>query len=125
MLKVLRVVSLASSLLLSGHAISAEQQTELGFKPLPINWEKMSKLEMKDGFISLFNKNCASCHGEDLAGTGLGPALVGVKLRYGDTPEALANSIRKGSPATGMPAAASMASRARFRSSRKRSGPIS
>ncbi|WP_101759821.1 PQQ-dependent sugar dehydrogenase [Oceanicoccus sp. KOV_DT_Chl] len=92
------------SVLFNSAAVSAEAVPELGFKPLKINWEKMSQLEMKDSFISLFNKNCASCHGEDLAGTGLGPALVGVTLRHGDSTEALAVSIRNGYPTTGMPA---------------------
>ncbi|ARN74766.1 PQQ-dependent sugar dehydrogenase [Oceanicoccus sagamiensis] len=104
MLKTLLSTALTTSLLFCGLAVAAEEKTELGFKPLKVNWEKMSKLEMKDSFISLFNKNCASCHGEDLRGSGLGPALVGVDLRHGETTEELANSIRKGYPAAGMPA---------------------
>ncbi len=83
---------------------SAEEKAELGFKPLKVNWEKMSQLEMKDSFISLFNKNCSSCHGENLRGSGLGPALVGVKLRHGSSVEDLANSIRTGYVKAGMPA---------------------
>ena len=104
MIKHLLTLSFILLLLSSYSSLADEQKAELGFKPLSINWEKMSELEMKDSFISLFNKNCAACHGEDLKGSTLGPALVGVKLRHGDSKEQIATSIRSGYPKSGMPA---------------------
>ena len=49
-----------------------------GFDPAKVDWEKLSKIPMSDGFIKQFNTQCSSCHGEDLMGTGLGTPLVGV-----------------------------------------------
>lgn len=74
-----------------------------GFDPAKVDWEKLSKIPMKDGFIKQFEKNCSSCHGEDLRGTGLGTPLVGVELRHGDTVEEIAASIAQGFPEAGMP----------------------
>jgi quinoprotein glucose dehydrogenase len=43
---------------------------------------------------SLFGANCASCHGDDLAGSGTGPTLVGVGARR--TRDEIAQVIRQG-----------------------------
>ncbi|MDG1462062.1 MAG: PQQ-dependent sugar dehydrogenase, partial [Gammaproteobacteria bacterium] len=74
------------------------------FDPSKVDWEKLSKIPMKDSFIKKFNKNCAACHGENLEGSPLGTPLVGVDLRHGDTVEEIAASIATGYPESGMPA---------------------
>ena len=48
-----------------------------GFDPAKVDWEKLSKIPMRDGFIKQFNDQCAVCHGEDLRGAPLGTPLVG------------------------------------------------
>ncbi|MEC9375729.1 MAG: PQQ-dependent sugar dehydrogenase [Pseudomonadota bacterium] len=75
-----------------------------GFDPSKIDWEKLSKIPMRDGFIKQFNNNCAACHGEDLSGSPMGTALVGKKLLHGSSVKAIAENIADGFPATGMPA---------------------
>jgi glucose/arabinose dehydrogenase len=75
-----------------------------GFDPAKVDWEKLAKIPMQDFFIRQFNDKCGSCHGEDLRGTTLGPALVGVPLRGGDAVADIAASIARGSPDKGMPA---------------------
>jgi len=75
-----------------------------GFDPAGVDWEKLSKIPMRDLFIKQFNENCAGCHGEDLRGLTLGPALVGVDLKNGDSVKAIAKSIADGAPGTEMPA---------------------
>jgi len=75
-----------------------------GFDPAKVDWEKLSKIPMRDSFIKQFNKNCAVCHGEDLQGAPQGTPLVGVKLKYGDTVSEIAKSIATGFPQQGMPA---------------------
>jgi glucose/arabinose dehydrogenase len=75
-----------------------------GFDPAKVDWEKLSKIPMRDSFISQFNENCAACHAEDLSGSSMGTPLVGVELRYGSTVPEIAASIAAGSPAAGMPA---------------------
>jgi glucose/arabinose dehydrogenase len=75
-----------------------------GFDPSKVDWEKLSKIPMRDGFIKKFNENCGACHGEDLRGATLGPALVGADLKYGDTVKAIAASIARGNQEAGMPA---------------------
>ena len=75
-----------------------------GFDPSKVDWEKLSKIPMRDGFIKQFNDQCAACHGENLRGATLGPALVGKDLSKGDTVEEIAASIANGSPEAGMPA---------------------
>lgn len=54
---------------------------------------------------AIFNKRCASCHGTDGNGKGSrsGPALNQPTYKYGNTPEAIRESIIKGRP-NGMPA---------------------
>jgi len=94
------LIALLLVLLASGTQSTLAQ----GFDPSKVDWEKLSKIEMKDGFIKRFNQNCGSCHGDNLQGAPLGTALVGVDLRHGDTVEAIATSIAKGYPALGMPA---------------------
>ncbi len=74
-----------------------------GFDPATVDWEKLAKIPMRDGFITLYNDNCAVCHGEDLQGAPLGTPLVGMALRHGDTVEEIADSIATGFEETGMP----------------------
>jgi glucose/arabinose dehydrogenase len=57
-----------------------------------------------DPFVGLFEDNCGVCHGADMRGTALGPALVGVDLVHGDTVEQIGASIANGFPQRGMPA---------------------
>jgi len=75
-----------------------------GFDPAKVDWEKLSKIPMRDGFIKQFNEQCAVCHGEDLQGAALGTPLVGIDLRHGDTVKDIAKSIAGGFAETGMPA---------------------
>lgn len=51
-----------------------------------------------------FAEHCAQCHGAELEGTDLGPALVGVSLQHGDDTESLIAMVRLGVPERGMPA---------------------
>ena len=51
-----------------------------GFDPAKVDWEKLSKIPMRDSFIKQFNRDCAVCHGENLQGAAQGVPLVGVKL---------------------------------------------
>ena len=53
---------------------------------------------------ALYQRNCASCHGAERQGTGLGPALSPATYRYGGTRSDLARMIRNGMAAQGMPA---------------------
>lgn len=92
-------LSLAVFLLALSLAASAQ-----GFDPSKVDWEKLSKIPMRDGFIKNFNENCGACHGEDLRGATLGPALVGVDLKYGSSVKEIAASIAGGFPSAGMPA---------------------
>jgi len=78
--------------------------TGQGFDPAGVDWEKLGQIEMKDGFIRQYNQNCAGCHGEDLRGLTLGPALVGVNLKHGNSVEDIAAVIANGVPGTEMPA---------------------
>jgi glucose/arabinose dehydrogenase/cytochrome c553 len=75
-----------------------------GFDPAKVDWEALSKIPMRDGFIKQFNEQCAVCHGEDLRGAALGTPLVGVDLRHGDSVKEIAKSVANGFPDTGMPA---------------------
>jgi glucose/arabinose dehydrogenase len=93
----LACMTLVASLSFSSAALSQ------GFDPAKVDWEKLSKIPMKDLFIKQFNKNCAGCHGDDLQGVTLGPPLVGVELRHGDSVKEIAASIASGFPQTGMP----------------------
>jgi glucose/arabinose dehydrogenase len=73
------------------------------FDPATVDWERLSRIPMRDTFISRFNEACGSCHGEDLRGLTRGPALVGAPLRQGDSVAEIAASIANGSPEAGMP----------------------
>jgi len=75
-----------------------------GFDPAKVDWDKLSKIPMRDSFIKLFNTNCAVCHGEDLLGAAQGSPLVGIDLKNGATVEEIARSIAGGFPQQGMPA---------------------
>jgi glucose/arabinose dehydrogenase len=90
--------------LLAVTAVPASQAVAQGFDAAKVDWEKLSKIPMRDGFIKQFNENCGACHGEDLQGAPLGGPLVGVELRHGDTVKEIANSISTGFPDKGMPA---------------------
>jgi glucose/arabinose dehydrogenase len=81
------------------HSTSAQ-----GFDPSKVDWEALSKIPMRDGFIDQFNEQCAVCHGEDLRGAALGTPLVGIDLRHGESVEQIARNIADGFPKTGMPA---------------------
>ena len=85
-------------------AITTEAVLAQGFDPAKVNWEALSKIPMRDGFIKQFNERCAVCHGENLNGAALGTPLVGVDLRHGDSVKEIAASIAGGFPETGMPA---------------------
>ncbi|TDJ44265.1 MAG: c-type cytochrome [Gammaproteobacteria bacterium] len=85
-------------------ALPLESAVAQGFDPSKIDWEKLSKIPMRDSFIKKFNEQCASCHGENLRGATLGPPLVGADLRHGDSVTEIAASIATGSPEAGMPA---------------------
>ncbi|RNC65434.1 MAG: cytochrome C [Desulfuromonadales bacterium] len=54
---------------------------------------------------AIFKKKCASCHGDEGNGKGSrsGPSLQNAGLKYGNTAEAVRESISKGRPG-GMPA---------------------
>ncbi|MDH5254417.1 MAG: PQQ-dependent sugar dehydrogenase [Gammaproteobacteria bacterium] len=75
-----------------------------GFDPGKVDWEALSRIPMKDGFIKSFNDQCAACHGEDLRGTPLGTPLVGRNLQNGSSVQDIARSIATGAPDKGMPA---------------------
>src|SRR5688500_3161361 len=53
---------------------------------------------------ALYQRNCASCHGADRQGTGLGPPLSTRTYRYGGGRDDLARIIRNGIASQGMPA---------------------
>ena len=90
--------------LLASLATHPDHAIAQGFDPGKVDWEALSKIPMKDGFIKSFNDQCAACHGEDLRGTPLGTPLVGNELRFGSTVQDIARSIAAGSPDKGMPA---------------------
>jgi glucose/arabinose dehydrogenase/cytochrome c553 len=60
--------------------------------------------DTEEGFELVFAENCAVCHGDTLQGAAQGVPLVGVDLQYGDSIEALSQSIAGGYPERGMPA---------------------
>ena len=55
-------------------------------------------------FFQVYRDNCASCHGDNLEGTGQGPALVGAPLRYGNTVDDIERIIADGAAGAAMPA---------------------
>lgn len=95
-----RSIGLATAVLLALPGLVTAQ----GFDPAKVDWEKLSKIPMRDSFIKQFNESCAVCHGEDLQGAAQGTPLVGVELRYGDTVPEIAQNIATGFPQQGMPA---------------------
>lgn len=58
----------------------------------------------QDDAASLYQRNCAGCHGPARQGTGLGPALSPATYRYGGSRDDLARIITRGIPSQGMPA---------------------
>jgi glucose/arabinose dehydrogenase len=85
-------------------AVTGGNAVAQGFDPSKVDWEALSKIPMRDGFIKQFNEQCAVCHGEDLRGAALGTPLVGVDLRHGNSVKEIAKSIASGFPESGMPA---------------------
>lgn len=83
--------------------LAAEAPLAQGFDAATVDWEKIGKIPMTDGFIKKFNDQCAVCHGEDLRGAALGTPLVGIDLRHGDSVKEIAQSIAVGFPEAGMP----------------------
>ena len=55
-------------------------------------------------FGTLYQEQCAVCHGPELLGEALGVPLVGGDLLHGQSLEELAQSIAEGYPGSGMPA---------------------
>jgi glucose/arabinose dehydrogenase len=53
---------------------------------------------------TLYQRNCASCHGVERQGTGLGPSLSAETYRYGGRQEDVARVIHNGVASRGMPA---------------------
>jgi len=51
-----------------------------------------------------FERNCASCHGTDAGGAGMGPNLIAARRLRAQTAAQIRNFIAKGSPSNGMPA---------------------
>ena len=95
---------LLALLLMAALTVPAPDSAAQGFDPGKVDWEALSKIPMRDGFIKQFNDQCAACHGENLRGAPLGTPLVGIDLRHGDTVKEIARSIAVGFPDTGMPA---------------------
>ncbi|MBW2360992.1 MAG: PQQ-dependent sugar dehydrogenase [Deltaproteobacteria bacterium] len=63
-----------------------------------------SPITIAKAFSTLFNEQCAVCHGEDLSGAAQGGPLVGIDLVHGDSLAEIADSIAKGAPEKNMPA---------------------
>ena len=95
---------LLSLCLLATLAVPAVKAVAQGFDPGKVDWDALSRIPMRDGFIQQFNDQCAACHGEDLRGTPLGKPLVGVDLLHGASVKEIAGNIASGFPDKGMPA---------------------
>ena len=63
----------------------------------------MARRETHEPSLLAFAEQCAVCHGNALQGGELGPPLIGVELRNGDSTPALIRSIGSGYPERGMP----------------------
>ena len=93
---------LTHSVLSLNGAYSAEDQKQSNSNPYFTGLLEQSR---EDPLLTgLFKDKCAVCHGENLQGAGIGPALVGNALKYGDTIENITQSIKNGYPNAGMPA---------------------
>ncbi len=57
-----------------------------------------------DMWVPVYQDNCASCHGDELAGTADGPPLIAGPLSRGDDVNSLQDSIRNAHPNLGQPA---------------------
>ena len=55
------------------------------------------------GYATLFQEQCAVCHGDQLQGAAQGTPLINQELVHGDSIEEISSSISKGYPGTGMP----------------------
>jgi glucose/arabinose dehydrogenase/cytochrome c5 len=60
--------------------------------------------QQEDPFLSVYQKSCSVCHGENLEGASQGTPLVGTELRHGSSIAQITASIANGFPQTGMPA---------------------
>ncbi|WP_024867816.1 PQQ-dependent sugar dehydrogenase [Pseudoxanthomonas suwonensis] len=72
--------------------------------PAPGQGQEQAQAQGQAQGEAVFQRNCASCHGADRQGTGLGPPLSAQTYRYGGTRGDLARIIRNGIPSQGMPA---------------------
>lgn len=57
----------------------------------------------EEGSPRLYLDNCASCHGANLEGSGIGSPLIGKDLKHGETFDDIVRSIEGGYPKAGMP----------------------
>ncbi len=64
-------------------------------------WYFSTRDSREPSFVA-FNENCASCHGDNLAGTETGPALIGSDLTHGDSVDQMMAVIAKGNHGPGM-----------------------
>jgi len=66
--------------------------------------KEMQQILRSDFFMGNFQENCAACHGVKMQGTQtMGPALVGVEFKNGETVADVIQSINKGNVDKGMP----------------------
>ena len=54
--------------LLSLLVLVASPALSQGFDPSKVDWEKLSKIPMRDSFIKQYKEQCGACHGDDLRG---------------------------------------------------------
>jgi glucose/arabinose dehydrogenase len=58
----------------------------------------------QDPFAGPYTEHCVVCHGANMEGAAQGTPLAGVRLKHGESMDALVKSITEGRAATGMPA---------------------
>lgn len=58
----------------------------------------------QDPFTGAYTEHCAVCHGAGMEGAAQGTPLAGVRLKHGDSVDALVKTISEGVPTAGMPA---------------------
>ena len=66
-----------------------------------VGYFQLTKLD--DPLLAVYRENCVVCHGEILEGTPLGPPLVGVDLRHGESVAEIRLGVSNGFPSSGMP----------------------
>lgn len=105
------MVTTLAMLLLAGSGCSQEPHSAQSQQPKPTPTASAQapvdsdKLERRRQGAELFSRACTSCHGRAGNGRGSrkGPSLQRPELTYGNTQEAIIESIRDGRPG-GMPA---------------------